>query len=99
MKLWHSGAFVPGELNSPELLMSSADGEAAIGKLTDKATYERLERDVAAVKNDIPPPPTRSPMRSIRSPAPPGSRRAAATRKPGPMSIRRWTVLRSAAAP
>jgi ElaB/YqjD/DUF883 family membrane-anchored ribosome-binding protein len=33
--------------------MSSTDGEAAIGNLTDKATYERLEKDVAAVKNDI----------------------------------------------
>ena len=36
--------------------MSSTDGE--IGKigmrnLTDKATYERLEKDVTAVKNDI----------------------------------------------
>lgn len=33
--------------------MSSTDGEAAIRNLTDKATYERLEKDVAAVKNDI----------------------------------------------
>jgi ElaB/YqjD/DUF883 family membrane-anchored ribosome-binding protein len=33
--------------------MSSTDGEPAIGNLTDKATYERLEKDVAAVKNDI----------------------------------------------
>jgi ElaB/YqjD/DUF883 family membrane-anchored ribosome-binding protein len=33
--------------------MSSNDGEAAIRNLTDKATYERLEKDVAAVKNDI----------------------------------------------
>jgi ElaB/YqjD/DUF883 family membrane-anchored ribosome-binding protein len=33
--------------------MSSTDGEAAIKNLTDKATYERLEKDVAAVKNDI----------------------------------------------
>jgi ElaB/YqjD/DUF883 family membrane-anchored ribosome-binding protein len=36
-----------------ELLMSSTDGEAGIKGLTDKATYERLEKDVAAVKNDI----------------------------------------------
>jgi ElaB/YqjD/DUF883 family membrane-anchored ribosome-binding protein len=33
--------------------MSGTDGEAAIKNLTDKATYERLEKDVAAVKNDI----------------------------------------------
>jgi ElaB/YqjD/DUF883 family membrane-anchored ribosome-binding protein len=34
-------------LDARELLMSSTDG------LTDKATYERLQKDVAAVKNDI----------------------------------------------
>jgi ElaB/YqjD/DUF883 family membrane-anchored ribosome-binding protein len=33
--------------------MSISDGEAAIRNLTDKATYERLEKDVTAVKNDI----------------------------------------------
>jgi len=33
--------------------MSRTDGEAAIRNLTDKATYERLAKDVAAVKNDI----------------------------------------------
>jgi ElaB/YqjD/DUF883 family membrane-anchored ribosome-binding protein len=33
--------------------MSSTDGEAGMRKMTDKATYERLEKDVAAVKNDI----------------------------------------------
>jgi ElaB/YqjD/DUF883 family membrane-anchored ribosome-binding protein len=33
--------------------MSSRDGEFGIKNLTDKATYERLEKDVAAVKNDI----------------------------------------------
>ena len=33
--------------------MSSTDGEAAMRNLTDKATYERLEKDVTAVKNDI----------------------------------------------
>ena len=37
--------------------MSSTDGEAGMrnlaDKATDKATYERLEKDVAAVKNDI----------------------------------------------
>jgi ElaB/YqjD/DUF883 family membrane-anchored ribosome-binding protein len=33
--------------------MSSTDSEAAIKNLTDKATYERLEKDVTAVKNDI----------------------------------------------
>jgi ElaB/YqjD/DUF883 family membrane-anchored ribosome-binding protein len=40
-------------LDIRELLMSSADGEFGIKNLTDKATYERLEKDVAAVKNDI----------------------------------------------
>jgi ElaB/YqjD/DUF883 family membrane-anchored ribosome-binding protein len=33
--------------------MSSTDGEIGMRDLTDKATYERLEREVAAVKNDI----------------------------------------------
>jgi ElaB/YqjD/DUF883 family membrane-anchored ribosome-binding protein len=33
--------------------MSSTDGESGMRDLTDKATYERLEKDVAAVKNDI----------------------------------------------
>ena len=33
--------------------MSSTDGETGMRNLTDKATYERLEKDVAAVKNDI----------------------------------------------
>jgi ElaB/YqjD/DUF883 family membrane-anchored ribosome-binding protein len=40
-------------LNTWELLMSATDGEFGIKNLTDKATYERLEKDVAAVKNDI----------------------------------------------
>src|ERR1700675_166557 len=40
-------------LNIRELLMSATDGEFGIKNLTDKATYERLEKDVAAVKNDI----------------------------------------------
>jgi ElaB/YqjD/DUF883 family membrane-anchored ribosome-binding protein len=33
--------------------MSSTDGEIGMKNMTDKATYERLEREVAAVKNDI----------------------------------------------
>src|ERR1700681_4471569 len=33
--------------------MSSTNGEIGMRDLTDKATYERLEKDVAAVKNDI----------------------------------------------
>jgi len=33
--------------------MSSNTGEDAIKGLTDKATYERLQKDVAAVKDDI----------------------------------------------
>jgi len=33
--------------------MSSTDGETAMRNLTDKATYERLEKDLSAVKNDI----------------------------------------------
>ena len=33
--------------------MAISDGEAAVKNLTDKATYERLEKDVTAVKNDI----------------------------------------------
>jgi ElaB/YqjD/DUF883 family membrane-anchored ribosome-binding protein len=38
---------------SRELLMSSTDGEIGMRNLADKATYERLEKDVAAVKDDI----------------------------------------------
>lgn len=33
--------------------MSMTDGDAAMKNPTDKATYERLEKDVTAVKNDI----------------------------------------------
>ena len=33
--------------------MSNTDGEIGMRNLTDKATYERLEKDVTAVKNDI----------------------------------------------
>src|ERR1700719_1936106 len=33
--------------------MSSSNGEIGLKNLTDKATYDRLEKDVAAVKNDI----------------------------------------------
>jgi ElaB/YqjD/DUF883 family membrane-anchored ribosome-binding protein len=33
--------------------MSSTDGEGGMRNLADKATYDRLEKDVAAVKNDI----------------------------------------------
>src|SRR6185437_2356921 len=36
-----------------ELLMSSTDGELGMRNLADKATYERLQKDVIAVKNDI----------------------------------------------
>jgi ElaB/YqjD/DUF883 family membrane-anchored ribosome-binding protein len=33
--------------------MSSATGEIGMKNLTDKATYDHLEKEVAAVKNDI----------------------------------------------
>ena len=33
--------------------MSSTDGGIGMRNLTDKATFERLEKDVAAVKDDI----------------------------------------------
>jgi ElaB/YqjD/DUF883 family membrane-anchored ribosome-binding protein len=33
--------------------MSSTNGELGVRNLADKATYDRLEKDVAAVKNDI----------------------------------------------
>jgi ElaB/YqjD/DUF883 family membrane-anchored ribosome-binding protein len=33
--------------------MSNTDGEIRMKNMADKATYERLEKDVAAVKNDI----------------------------------------------
>src|ERR1700684_1912112 len=38
---------------SGSFLMSNTDGEFEIKNQEDKATYERLEKDVAAVKNDI----------------------------------------------
>jgi len=47
-------AFNPeNNFSTRELLMSMTDGEAAVKNLTDKATYERLQKDVTAVKNDI----------------------------------------------
>jgi ElaB/YqjD/DUF883 family membrane-anchored ribosome-binding protein len=33
--------------------MSMTNGEAGIRNMTDKATYDRLEKDVTAVKSDI----------------------------------------------
>jgi ElaB/YqjD/DUF883 family membrane-anchored ribosome-binding protein len=33
--------------------MSTSDSEAKLKNLTDEATYERLQKDVTAVKNDI----------------------------------------------
>ncbi len=33
--------------------MSSSDGEDAMKNMTDKATYDRLQKDVDTVKNDI----------------------------------------------
>jgi ElaB/YqjD/DUF883 family membrane-anchored ribosome-binding protein len=33
--------------------MSSSEGEEAVRAMADKATYERLQKDVEAVKNDI----------------------------------------------
>jgi ElaB/YqjD/DUF883 family membrane-anchored ribosome-binding protein len=33
--------------------MSTTDGDAGVRNPTDKATYERLQKDVTAVKNDI----------------------------------------------
>ncbi|MGL5165593.1 MAG: DUF883 family protein [Afipia sp.] len=33
--------------------MSSTDGEDAMKNMTDKSTYERLQKDLDAVKNDI----------------------------------------------
>ena len=33
--------------------MSTTDGETKMSKLTDESTYERLEKEVTAVKNDI----------------------------------------------
>jgi ElaB/YqjD/DUF883 family membrane-anchored ribosome-binding protein len=42
-----------GNIGIRELLMSSTNGELGMRNLTDKATYDRLEKDVATVKNDI----------------------------------------------
>jgi ElaB/YqjD/DUF883 family membrane-anchored ribosome-binding protein len=61
-----TGRLFRSNSGSRELLMSSTDGETGMRNLADKATqerlqekpqeriqYERLEKDVAAVKNDI----------------------------------------------
>ena len=46
--------FVPQMISvSREHSMSSTDGEIGMRNLSDKVTQERLEKDVAAVKNDI----------------------------------------------
>jgi ElaB/YqjD/DUF883 family membrane-anchored ribosome-binding protein len=45
--------FSRATFNIRELLMSSTDGEIGMRNLTEKATFERLEKDVAAVKDDI----------------------------------------------
>jgi ElaB/YqjD/DUF883 family membrane-anchored ribosome-binding protein len=50
----HNGALPAHEWQRfEELSMSITDGEAQIKNLTDEATYQRLEKDVTAVKNDI----------------------------------------------
>src|SRR5665213_259681 len=43
----------PHDFSTRELSMSITDGEIGMKNLTDKATQERLEKDVAAVKDDI----------------------------------------------
>jgi ElaB/YqjD/DUF883 family membrane-anchored ribosome-binding protein len=40
-------------LESEKFVVSSRDGEIGMRNMTDQATYERLEKDVAAVKDDI----------------------------------------------
>jgi ElaB/YqjD/DUF883 family membrane-anchored ribosome-binding protein len=45
--------FLPISISTPELLMPSINGEMGMRDMTDKATYERLEKDVDSVKNDI----------------------------------------------
>jgi ElaB/YqjD/DUF883 family membrane-anchored ribosome-binding protein len=40
-------------LESEKFVLSSRDGEIGMRNMTDQATYERLEKDVAAVKDDI----------------------------------------------
>jgi ElaB/YqjD/DUF883 family membrane-anchored ribosome-binding protein len=47
------GVCAASDFGCRELLMSSTDGEIGMKNLKDKATYERLEKDVAAVKSDI----------------------------------------------
>ena len=72
-----------------ELLMSSTDGEIGMRNMTDKATYERLEKDVTAVKNDISALTDQitDALNSFAGTA--RSRRAAATSRPAPMPIGR----------
>jgi len=49
-----AGTFnVVPEIDNRSLAMPSASAEEAIKTMTDKATYERLQKDVEAVKNDI----------------------------------------------
>jgi ElaB/YqjD/DUF883 family membrane-anchored ribosome-binding protein len=42
-----------GNFSIRELSMSMTNGDAGVRNMTDKATYDRLEKDVTAVKNDI----------------------------------------------
>ena len=78
--------------------MSMSDGEAAVKNLTDKATYERLQKDVTAVKNDIAALTDQITDALNALPAPRPNRPAAATSRPATMPNRRWTTCRSAAA-
>jgi ElaB/YqjD/DUF883 family membrane-anchored ribosome-binding protein len=49
------GAFFEGteEISAWELSMSMSNGEAAMKDLADEANYQRLEKDVNTVKDDI----------------------------------------------
>ena len=79
--------------------MSMTNGETGMRDLTDKATYERLEKDVAAVKNDIAALTDQITDALNILPAPRANRPGAATSRPAPTWIRRSTTSRSAAAP
>jgi ElaB/YqjD/DUF883 family membrane-anchored ribosome-binding protein len=45
--------FLQNPIRCRELLMSSIEGEMGMQDMTDKAIFERLEKDVANVKTDI----------------------------------------------
>jgi len=78
--------------------MSITNGEAAMADMTDQATYQRLEKDVSGMKNDIAARADQITKPSTALPARPANVQNAASKKPAPTWIRRSTTFPRAAA-